>query len=187
MEPEIKKLLDEARKGMEKSVEHLEKELTGLKAGKLTPALLDNVKISYYGSDVPVNQIANVSLADARTLVIKPYEKQFTSAIEKAIIDANLGMTPASDGNVIRLRAPQLTEERRKEIVKQAKQLAEQARVAIRNVRKDIKNKIKGLKKEGFSEDALKGAENELQKITDSHVKKVDNIFAAKEKEIMTV
>ena len=187
MEPEIKSLLDTAKKGMEKAIEHLEKEFLSIKAGKVSTALVENIKVSYYGAQVPVPQVANVSLADARTLVIKPYESNLVSTIEKALMDANLGMTPASDGNVIRLRAPQVTEERRKQLVKQAKQFAEQAKVSIRNVRKDIKNKLKNLKKEGFSEDTIKKAENELQKITDNYVKKAASIFAAKEKEILTV
>ena len=187
MEGEIKELLSSARVQMEKSIKYLERELVGLKAGKLSPSLLERVKVSYYGSEVSLLHVANVSLVDQRTLLIKPYESGMLSTIEKAIIDANLGLTPMSDGQVIRLRAPQLTEERRKQLVKQAKQYTEQAKVAIRNIRKEIKNKLKNIKRSGVSEDVIKKAENELQKLTDEFVSKADAQFNAKQKEIMRV
>lgn len=184
----ISEILDSARLYMDQSLEHLETELTKVRAGKATPGMVDGLRIDYYGNPTPLNQVANITVSDGRTLNIQPYEKQHIAPIEKVIMEANLGLTPQNDGTIIRLNIPPLTEDRRKQLVKQTKELGEDAKVSIRNVRKDHNNHLKNLLKAGgVSEDEIKRAEDEVQKLTDKHTEKVDALLEHKEKEIMTV
>lgn len=184
---EIKLFLDEAKEMMEKSLKHTGIEFSKIRAGKASPAMLDGIVIEYYGVPTPVNQAATINTSDARTLVIKPFEKKLIAEIERAIINANLGLNPQNDGEVIRIIIPALTEERRRDLVKQVKQEAEAGRVAIRNIRKEINEELRKLQKEGASEDDIKKAEEKVQQLTDSYTSKIEELLAAKEKEIMTV
>lgn len=172
---------------MEKSLDHLEFELSKVRAGKANPAMLEPVMVDYYGSRVPLSNAANVNTQDARTIVIQPWEKSMLTPIEKAIQAANLGFNPQNDGVIIRIIVPPLTEERRKDLVKTAKSFGEDAKVAIRNIRKESMEKIKSLQKNGLPEDEAKGAETKIQGLTDDHVAKCDKHLEQKEKEIMTV
>jgi len=172
---------------MEQAISHLEHELIKVRAGKASPAMLEGLMVSYYGNPTPVNQVANISTSDARTLVIQPWEKSMLGPIEKAIFEANMGITPQNDGEVVRLSIPPLTEERRKEMVKKAKALGEDAKVSIRNARRDGMEHIKKAVKNGFPEDAGKARENDIQKLTDQHISRIDQVIEAKEKDIMTV
>ena len=184
---EVKEYLDNAKDNMELAVEYLDDALAHIRAGKASPRLLDAIRVDYYGSKAPISNVANVSVPDARTIAITPWEKSMFKEIEKAIINSDLGITPENNGEVIRLSIPPLTEERRKQLVKQSKAEAENAKVSIRNARRDA---IEGLKKEikkGMSEDVEKDGENEVQKLHDKYMKKIDEVFAAKEKEILTV
>lgn len=183
----VKKQLEEAKENMSKAVDHVEQELTKIRAGKASPQMLDGIHVDYYGSPTPLSQVANVNTPDARTIVVQPWEKSLIPAIEKAITDANLGINPQNDGIVIRLSVPPLTEERRKDLVKKVKAEGEAGKVAIRNIRKDVNEKIKKLQKEGVSEDEAKTGEAEVQKLTDSFILKVDKHIEVKEKDIMTV
>lgn len=172
---------------MEMAVDYLDETLQHIRAGKASTKLLDGIKVDYYGTKAPVSNVANVSVPDARTIAITPWEKAMFKEIEKAIINSELGITPENNGEVIRLSIPPLTEERRKQLVKQSKNEAENAKVSVRNARREA---IEGLKKEiknGLSEDAEKDAEADVQKLHDKYVKKIDAIFAEKEKEILTV
>lgn len=184
---EVKEYLDNAKESMEMTVEYLDDALAHIRAGKASPKLLDSIRVDYYGTMSPISNVANVSVPDARTIAITPWEKSMFKEIEKAIINSDLGITPENNGEVIRLSIPPLTEERRKQLVKQCKAEAENAKVSIRNTRRDA---IEGLKKEvkkGMSEDVEKDGENEVQKLHDKYMKKIDEVFAAKEKEILTV
>lgn len=184
---EVKEYLDKARDNMELAVEYLDDTLSRIRAGKASPRLLDGIRVDYYGSQAPISNVANVSVPDARTIAITPWEKSMFKEIEKAIINSDLGVTPENNGEVIRLSIPPLTEERRKVLVKQCKGEAENAKVSIRNARREA---IDGLKKEvknGLSEDVEKDAEGDVQKLHDQYMKKIDEVFAAKEKEILTV
>ncbi|MCH5229124.1 MAG: ribosome recycling factor [Muribaculaceae bacterium] len=184
---EVKDYLDNAQESMEMAVEYLDDSLAHIRAGKASPRLLDNIRVDYYGSMSPISNVANISVPDARTIAITPWEKSMFKEIEKAIINSDLGITPENNGEVIRLSIPPLTEERRKNLVKQSKAEAENAKVSIRNARREA---IEGLKKEvkkGMSEDVEKDGENEVQKLHDKYMKKIDEVFAAKEKEILTV
>ncbi|MDE6793845.1 MAG: ribosome recycling factor [Muribaculaceae bacterium] len=184
---EVKEYLDNAKDNMELAVEYLDDTLSHIRAGKASPRLLDGIRVNYYGSTVPISNVANVSVPDARTIAITPWEKPMIKEIEKAIINSELGVTPENNGEVIRLAIPPLTEDRRKQLVKQSKAEAENAKVSVRNARREA---IDGLKKEikkGLSEDTEKDAENDVQKLHDKYMKKIDEIFAAKEKEILTV
>ena len=184
---EVKEFLDNAKENMEMAVEYLDDALAHIRAGKASPKLLDAIRVDYYGSKAPISNVANVSVPDARTIAITPWEKSMFKEIEKAIINSDLGITPENNGEVIRLSIPPLTEERRKQLVKQSKAEAENAKVSIRNARREA---IEGLKKEiknGMSEDVEKDGENEVQKLHDKYMKKIDEVFAAKEKEILTV
>lgn len=172
---------------MEKSLSHLEFELSKVRAGKANPAMLEPVMVDYYGSRVPLSNAANVNTQDARTIVIQPWEKSMLTPIEKAIQAANLGFNPQNDGVIIRIIVPPLTEERRKDLVKTAKSFGEDAKVAIRNIRKESMEKVKGLQKNGLPEDEAKGAETKIQGLTDDFVAKCDKHLEQKEKEIMTV
>ena len=184
---EVKEYLDNAKENMEMAVEYLDDALAHIRAGKASPRLLDAIRVDYYGSKAPISNVANISVPDARTIAITPWEKSMFKEIEKAIINSELGITPENNGEVIRLSIPPLTEERRKTLVKQSKAEAENAKVSVRNARREA---IEGLKKEikkGLSEDLEKDAENEVQKLHDKYMKKIDDVFAAKEKEILTV
>lgn len=183
----VKLQLEEARDSMNKAVDHVELELTKIRAGKANPSMLDGIMVDYYGSPTPLSQVANVNTPDARTLVVQPWEKNMIPVIEKAISDANLGINPQNDGIVIRLMVPPLTEERRKDLVKKVKAEGEAGKIAIRNIRKDTNERIKKLLKEGVSEDEVKVGEAEVQKLTDGFILKVDKHIDLKEKDIMTV
>lgn len=184
----IKEVLTASEEKMKKSIEVLKGELRTLKAGRATPAMLDKLVIDYYGTPTPISGVANISTPEPRMLVIQPWEKSLIKDIEKAIQKSDLGMNPASDGQVIRLVVPELTEETRKNLVKLIKKYGEECKVAIRSIRRDANDKCKVLKKDGtHSEDEIKKTEDELQKLTDRYIREVDSIEAAKEKEIMTV
>lgn len=184
----IQEILQESEEKMAKSIDVLKKDLASLRAGRANPALLDKVVVDYYGVPTPVNQMANISVPESRLLVIQPWDKSTISSIEKGIMKSDLGLTPNSDGAVIRISIPQLTEERRKELVKIVKKKAEEARVAVRNVRRETNDMIKELEKEHeISEDESKRSLEEAQKVTDKFIKKVDEVMANKEKEIMEV
>ena len=187
MSDDLELILEEARDSMQKALSHLESELTKIRAGKASPQMLEGLTVDYYGSPTILNQVSNISVMDARTLTIQPWEKNMLQPIERAIINANLGVTPQNDGNIIRLFMPPLTEERRKEFVKRAGGEGEQSRIAIRNIRRDAIEQIKRLQKDGLSEDEAKDAEKEIQDITDKHISLVDKHLTAKEKEIMSV
>lgn len=187
MTEDLSLILDDAQDTMKKALNHLETELTKIRAGKASPAMIDGITIEYYGSPTPINQVANVSALDARTISIQPWEKNMLAAIERAILMANIGITPQNDGVQIRLFMPPLTEERRKEMVKRASGEGEHSKVAIRNIRRDAIEQVKKLQKDGLSEDAAKDAEATVQEHTDKFIALVDKHLASKEKEIMTV
>jgi len=187
MSDDLELILEETRDSMKKALNHLESELVKIRAGKASPQMLEGLTVDYYGSPTILSQVGNVSVMDARTLTIQPWEKNMLQPIERAIINANLGVTPQNDGNIIRLFMPPLTEERRKEFVKRAGGEGEQSRVAIRSIRREAIEQIKKLQKEGLSEDEAKDAEKEIQDITDKNISLVDKHLASKEKEIMSV
>ena len=187
MTEEIEFIIDEAKESMNGSINHLEKEFLNIRAGKASPQMLGSVFVEYYGSHTPLSQVANLNVPDARTITIQPFEKSMLQTIEKAIMIANLGFNPMNNGDVIIISVPPLTEERRKDLAKQAKSEAEDAKIGIRNARKDANTDIKKLEKEGTSEDACKNAEDEIQKLTDGFIKKIDELLVAKEAEIMKV
>lgn len=182
-----KQILDIAKSAMDKAIQHLESDLTKIRAGKANPAILENVMVDYYGSKVPISQTASVNTLDARTLVIQPWEKNMLAPIEKAIQVANLGLNPQNDGSIVRISIPPLTEERRKELVKMSKHMSEEAKIGIRNARKDAMENIKKLQKDGYPEDSAKNLEQKVQTTTDQYIEKCDKHLASKEKEIMTV
>ena len=184
---EIYFILDSTKESMDGSLSHLEKEFLNIRAGKASPAMLGGVKVDYYGSQTPLSQVANVSTPDARTLTVTPWEKNMLQPIEKAIMIANLGFNPMNNGDNIIINIPALTEERRRDLVKQAKSEAEDAKIGVRNARKDANNDIKKLEKDGLSEDVCKNAESDVQALTDSFIKKIDELLAIKEAEIMKV
>lgn len=184
---EVSEYLSNATDSMELAVEYLDDTLNHIRAGKASAKLLDGIRVDYYGSMSPIGNVANISVPDARTIAVTPWEKSMLRVIEKAIIDSDLGVTPENNGEVIRLCIPPLTEERRKQLVKQSKAEAENAKVSIRNARREA---IEGLKKEikqGLSEDLEKDAEGKVQKLHDKYMARIDEVFAAKEKEILTV
>src|SRR6476661_5837917 len=188
MEPgELELVIDDAESSMEKAISHLEAELTKIRAGKANPTMVDGIFVEYYGSPTPIAQVANVAILDARTISIQPWEKNMLQAIEKAILQANIGITPQNDGNQIRLFLPPLTQERRKELFKKASAEGEHSKVAIRNIRRDSIEHIKRLQKNGLSEDAAKDAEQDIQHVTDRYIALVDKHLSAKEKEMMAV
>jgi ribosome recycling factor len=184
---EIEFILDSTKESMVGSIAHLEKEFLNIRAGKASPQMLGSVFVDYYGSQTPLSQVSNVNVPDARTITIQPYEKSMLQTIEKAIMMANLGFNPMNNGENIIISVPPLTEERRRDLVKQAKAEAEDAKISIRNARKDANTDIKKLEKEGTSEDVCKSAEEDIQKLTDSFIRKVDEHLATKEAEIMKV
>lgn len=179
--------LDETRDLMHKAVVHVSQELVKIRAGKAMPNMLDGLQVDYYGTKTPINQVASVTTPDARTLMIKPWEKSMIPEIEKAIRNSELGLNPQNDGEQVIINIPQLTEERRQNLVKQVKHEGEQGKISIRNIRKDTNDSLKQLQKEGISEDEIKRAEDKVQELTDQHTKKIDELMEKKEKEIMTV
>ncbi|GAC1395024.1 MAG: ribosome recycling factor [Sediminibacterium sp.] len=187
MSEDLDLILADAEDTMQKGIGHLETELSKIKAGKASPTLVDGIAVEYYGSPTPISQVANISVLDARTISIQPWEKNMVQAIEKAIMAANIGITPQSDGVQIRLFMPPLTEERRRELVKRAGAEGEHSKVAIRNIRRDAIEQVKKLQKDGLSEDAGKDAEKNIQELTDRFINLVDKHLAAKEKEMMSV
>jgi ribosome recycling factor len=187
MSEELSMITEDTHESMEKAINHLEAELIKVRAGKANPNLVEGIVVDYYGSPTPVSQVGNVSVADVRTLTIQPWEKNMLQPIERAIIAANIGITPQNDGVIIRLFLPPLTEERRKELVKKANAEGENSKVAIRNIRRESMEQVRKLQKNGLSEDICKDAEKEIQDLTDRYIGLVDKHFANKEKEIMTV
>lgn len=179
--------LDEARELMDKAIRHVSGELVKIRAGKASPNMLDGLMVDYYGNPTPINQVASVTTPDARTLMVKPWEKNVIPDIEKAIINSDLGLNPQNDGQQVIINIPQLTEERRLTLVKQAKHEGEQGKISIRNIRKETNDNLKQLQKEGTSEDDIKRAEDKVQDLTDTYTKKIDEILTKKESEIMTV
>ena len=187
MDELVKMVLDDARSKMDKSIQHLENELVKIRAGKANPRILDGIMVEYYGVQTPLNQVSNVGTPDAKTIAIQPWEKNMIDPIEKAIMQANIGITPENNGEIIRLNIPPLTEERRRDLVKQVKQEGENTKVGIRNGRRDANEELKQLQKDGLPEDEQKNEESEVQKLTDNYIEKVDKILEAKEEDIMTV
>ncbi len=184
---EVKFYLDAAKEGMDHAYKHLEQELTKIRAGKANPEMLSGLKVEYYGMMTPINQVASIKSLDAKTLIITPFEKSILQEIEKSIFQANLGFTPQNDGETIRIVLPPTTEERRRELVKNAKAFGEDAKVSLRNARKEANDGIKDLVKEGLSEDQGKDAESDIQNLTNQFASKIDILIDAKEKEVMTV
>ena len=183
-----KAVIEDTEDSMKKTVEVVKKDFASLRAGRATPGLLDKITVDYYGTPTPINQLANVSVPEARLLVIQPWDKSVIPALEKAILKSDLGITPNSDGVVIRLAVPQLTEERRKDLVKVVKKKAEEGRVAVRNIRRDANDLLKSEQKDGnITEDDLRRSQDEVQKLTDKYIKDIDQVMANKEKEIMQV
>lgn len=184
---EVKDYLDPAEEKMELAVEYLDETLARIRAGKANAKILEGIRVEYYGSAVPISNVANVSVPDARTIAITPWEKAMFKEIEKAIINSELGITPENNGEVIRLTIPPLTEDRRKALVKQCKAEAETAKVSVRNARRDAIEGLKKAIKNGMPEDVSKDGEAKAQKLHDKYMKRIDDLFAAKEKEILTV
>jgi ribosome recycling factor len=184
---EIEFILDSTQESMAGSIAHLEKSFLNIRAGKASPQMLGSVFVDYYGSQTPLSQIANVNVPDARTITIQPFEKSMLHTIEKAIMVANLGFNPMNNGDIVIISVPPLTEERRRDLVKQAKSEAEDAKISVRNARKDANTDIKKLEKDGTSEDACKTAEDEVQKMTDTFIKKIEEHLVHKEAERMKV
>ncbi|MCC8173558.1 MAG: ribosome recycling factor [Odoribacter sp.] len=187
MNEEVKLYLDDAKEQMQNALNHLENELAKIRAGKANPKILMDVLVDYYGSPTPLSQVANVSVPDPRTISVQPWEKQMIAPIEKAIRNANLGLNPDNNGEVVRINIPPLTEERRRDLVKQSKGTGETAKISIRNARRDTIDHFKKMVKDGLPEDMAKDAEAEVQKLTDSFSKKVEEMLAVKEKDIMTI
>jgi ribosome recycling factor len=187
MADDLNSITEHALDSMNKAISHLEMELTKIRAGRANPNMLDGLSVDYYGNPTPISQVGNISVVDARTLTIQPWEKNMLQPIERSIIAANLGVTPQNDGVIIRIFLPPLTEERRKEIVKRVHNEGEQSKVAIRSIRRDAIEHIKKLKKDGLSEDLAKDSEDEVQAMTDKYIAVIDKHLASKEKEIMSV
>ncbi len=187
MTGEITEILDGTSTSMKKAIDHFESELVKIRAGKANAAILDGIMVDYYGNPTPIGQVGNISVMDARTLTVQPWEKKMLQPIERAIIAANIGVNPQNDGNIIRLFLPPLTEERRKEFVKKSNGEGEQAKITIRNIRRDAIEQVKKAQKEGTSEDAAKDAEAAIQETTDTNIVLIDKYLSVKEKEIMSV
>lgn len=187
MNEELDFCLESAEENMQAAISHLEKELSKVRAGRANPQILDGVKVDYYGTDTPISQVSNISASDARTLVIQAWEKTMIAPIEKAIHAANLGLNPINNGELIRINIPALTEERRRDLVKQVKKLGEETKVSIRSARKDANDEIKQLQKDGLPEDSAKNGEDLVQDLTNKYSDKVEKVLEEKEKEIMTV
>ena len=186
MQEEIDLVIETTKESMQDSVAHLQRELVKIRSGKASPDMLDGLKVEYYGAQTPLSGVATIKVVDGRTLSIQPWEKKMISLIEQSIFAANLGVTPQNDGEVVRIVIPMLTEERRQQLVKQAS-AAENAKISIRSARKDAMDEIKKAVKNGYSEDAGKNAETDVQDLTNKYIGQVESIFDAKEKELMTV
>lgn len=184
---EIELYLDVAKDTMDGAIKHLIIELGKIRAGKASPQMLEGLQIDYYGSMTPIQNVATINTPDARTLAIKPFEKKIINDIEKAIRNSNLGFSPSNDGDMIRISVPPLNEERRRELVKRAKNEIETAKINVRNIRQDANNSLRKLTKDGVAEDLVKSSEDRVQKLTDSYIAKIEQIFSVKEKEIMEV
>lgn len=183
-----KQAIANAKERMTKAIQAYTRELASIRAGRASASLLDRIQVDYYGAPTPVNQLAGISVPEARLLVIQPYDKSILGEIEKAILKSDLGLNPSNDGSIIRIAIPQLTEERRKELAKQVKKEAEEAKIAVRNIRRDGNEDLKKLEKNGeITEDDLRGYSDDIQKLTDEHIAKIDQITKDKEKEIMEV
>ena len=187
MQEEIDLVIETTKESMENSVAHLQRELTKIRSGKASPDMLDGLKVEYYGAMTPLSGVSTIKVVDGRTLSIQPWEKKMIGLIEQAIFAANLGVTPQNDGEVVRIVIPMLTEERRKQLVKQASEAVEHAKVSIRNARRDAMDEVKKAVKNGYSEDAGKNAEQDIQDLTNKYIGQADSIFVSKEKELMTV
>lgn len=187
MSEEVQFCCDSTLEQNEKVVKHLEHELLKIRAGKASPIMLESIYVDYYGVKTPLSQVANIATPDPRSLVVQPWDKAMIETIDKAIQAANLGFNPQNNGDLLRIAVPPLTEERRKQLVKQVRTEGETAKVGVRNVRRDANEELKGLKKDGISEDDIKEGEEKIQKLTDQFIKKVDEILDAKEKDIMSI
>ncbi len=187
MQEEIQFVLDTVEEHMSAAIEHLERELTAIRAGKADPKMIASVTVDYYGTETPIPQVANVSAPDARTIAIQPWEKNMIDPIERAIINSNLGFNPDNNGEIIRINIPALTEERRKDLMKQVNQEAENAKISIRNARREAIDEFKKMQKDGLSEDLQRDGEDEAQKLTDKYYKVVEERVADKEKDVMTI
>ena len=184
---ETKQIMDQCTEKMQKGIDFLQEVLVNIRAGKASVGVLDGITVEYYGTPTSISSVASITVPDARTILIQPWEKNMIAAIEKSIINANIGLTPSNNGEQIRLTIPVLTEERRKQLVKQVREEAEKARVVLRNIRRDAVEAFKKSQKEGMPVDEAKGGETEVQKVTDKFSKKLEEVVAQKEKEIMTV
>jgi len=187
MNEDVQMVYEMTKERMEKALEHLDNELNRIRAGKANVHILDGVMVDYYGSPTPLNQVSNISTPDAKTIMVQPWEKTMIDPIEKALMISNVGITPSNNGEVIRLIIPQLTEERRRDLVKQVKTEGENARVSVRNARREANDEYKSMQKDGLSEDEAKTAEDLIQKLTDEFNEKVEEIVEAKDKDIMTI
>lgn len=187
MEEDIALYLEAAEESMQNSVEHFKKEAQRVRSGKATPAMFDGIKVDYYGSQTPLSQVANIKAQDGRTLILAPWEKSMLAPIEQAIFQANMGVTPQNDGEIIRVVLPMLTEERRKDLIKQVQAMVENAKVSIRNARRDAMNEIRKAVKDGYPEDAGKNKENAVQALTDKYSAEVERLLKLKEEDIMTI
>lgn len=187
MSEELDLIIEDTESSMKKAIGFLEVELGKIRAGKANPAMLDGISVDYYGAPMPINQVANINIMDARTISIQPWERNMLQPIERAIIAANIGMTPQNDGVNIRLFLPPLTEERRKELVKKSGSECEHSKIAIRNIRRDAIEDVKKMQKDGLSEDVAKDTEKDIQEVTDRYIALIDKHFVAKEKEIMSI
>lgn len=183
----VSEVITDLKSHLDKNIQHTQTEFSRIRAGKASPAMLEGVFVEYYGANTPLSQAANVNTPDARTILIQPWDKSLIRPIETAIINSNLGFAPQNDGEFIRITIPPLSEERRRDLVKLAKNECENSKVGIRNLRKEANEKIKKLQKDGLSEDDAKNAETEIQKIIDNYIKRTDELFVEKEKEILTV
>lgn len=182
----MRELIDTAEGNMKKTIEVVRKDFASLRAGRATPALLDKILVDYYGTPTPINQLASISVPEPRMLVVQPWDKNAIGEVERAIMKSDLGINPVNDGNVVRLKIPELTQERRQELVKVVRKRAEEGRVAVRNIRREAIEQLKARQKEGvISEDDLRRHQDEVQKLTDRYIKEIDGLVAAKEKEIM--
>ncbi len=187
MNEEVEMVYEMTKESMDKAIEHLDNELMRIRAGKANVHILDGILVDYYGTPTPLNQVSNISTPDAKTIMIQPWEKTMINPIEKALMNSNVGITPANNGEVIRLVIPQLTEERRRNLVKQVKMEGENARVSVRNARREANDEYKNMQKDGLSEDEAKSAEENIQKLTDEFTEKVEKIVEAKDQDIMTI
>ncbi|MBT3244597.1 MAG: ribosome recycling factor [Bacteroidetes bacterium] len=187
MNDEVELILEDAEEKMQRTTNHLDTELQNIRAGRASVNMLDGIQVDYYGSMTPLNQVANVNTPDARTLAIQPWEKTMIDPIEKAILAANIGLTPMNNGEIIRINIPMLTEQRRQDLVKQVKNEGENSKVSVRNIRRDANEHLKKLLKEGLSEDLEKDAELSIQELTDNFIKEIEDKIVIKEKDIMTI